>query len=181
MQAVDALTSVECEYDKMVERVSTYYFAYVDTMWSVVALHTKLALGHEQSLWPQSMPQFEDEFAELIELELHLATMYDRDEGMGHRVMLDDLHAKLEHDLMMELLAQPDMTVPIAIRLSSLSKHRLQRHMEMRKELRRQIDAAVFHVSDVEAKCERDMPEAKDAMQMCLAYLKSVQPNVIPQ
>lgn len=44
---MDALQRVDDAYIGLVDRVGSYYARYVETMWSVVVLHTKSVVGDE--------------------------------------------------------------------------------------------------------------------------------------
>lgn len=102
MHSIDALMKVEDAHVSMLERVSSYYGRYVDTMWSVFVLHSKSVLGEDW--WPSHVELFRSEYEGHISLEHELCRIIDREDGLNARVALDELHDELESRVLIELL-----------------------------------------------------------------------------
>lgn len=175
---MNVLESLEGAHSDLIERVSSYYAHYVDTMWNVVALRSKQVVG--KKLWPEHMNQFEEAYGVQIEFEYQLCQIINREDGIDARVALDELHEVLEHDFHIELLAQQGMTIVMAERLERLSRSRLARHAALRKHIRYCIDIAQFHVSDVAAKQERQLSGVEELAEESLAVMLGVYPRVVP-
>ena len=139
MSINDRVQQVSDDYTSMVERVVSYYARYVDSMWRVVVLHNRFALDAES--WKAHILPYEEKFYEHIGLEHTLymtagqlltdandsadAVVDIRAQGLQDKLDLDTLHAELEHDLVMDLLAQRTMTKENAVRIRWMSAYRL--------------------------------------------------------
>lgn len=178
MHSIDALMKVEDAHVSMLERVSSYYGRYVDTMWSVFVLHSKSVLGEDW--WPSHVELFRSEYEGHISLEHELCRIIDREDGLNARVALDELHDELESRVLIELLAQRGMTVDMDMQLRWLSSVRLARHAVLRKQVRYDIDTARFYVSDAAAKHERQFAEAPRAARGSLRLMSKMYPHVVP-
>ena len=178
MREMETLEVVEDAHANLIERVSSYYARYVDTMWSVVVLHSKSAVGDE--LWPVYMSEFETMYMDHSSFERELCGIITREDGLDARVALDELHEDLEYQFHVELLAQHGMTVLAARRLEYLSRIRLARHAALRKHVRYCIDTAQFHTGDAVTRLERQLSRAHVAAKGSLAVMSCMYPRVIP-
>lgn len=174
---MNVLESLEDAHIDLIERVSSYYAHYVDTMWNIAVLDSKSIVGKE--LWPAYMDQFEEAYGVQIEFEYQLCQVISREDGIDTRIALDELHEELEHNFHIELLAQRDMTILIAESLERWSRLRLARQAALRKHIRYCIDIAQFHVSDVAAKQERHLSRVEEIAHASLAVMKDVYPRVV--
>lgn len=161
MSINDRVQQVSDDYTSMVERVVSYYARYVDSMWRVVVLHNRFALDAES--WKAHILPYEEKFYEHIGLEHTLymtagqlltdandsadAVVDIRAQGLQDKLDLDTLHAELEHDLVMDLLAQRTMTKENAVRIRWMSAYRLQRHARLRAAIRRELDSSARSAS----------------------------------
>ena len=170
MASTPQLARLKRAHTGMRKIIAKRYTATTEAMWDTTLSQLRAILSDDLP----DLAAFEQRYARQIEFEQRLPVLSDRDTGISWREMLDQQHEQIEDDLhraLLESLELSVLTVETAEQLVKMAEQRLTYHKLLRKEIRRTVDTAQFHVSDVIAKHERKMPSAEDAIHGTLQYI----------